>query len=221
MNWTNFVTYGDSYQEAFETLCNQLFERYLRRKYGDDLVKFRVINGAGGDGGIEAYGELKNGDIIAIQAKWFRQVISDNEIRQIRKSVTTAMSLRGKIKEYIICVPRDVNSTKFGRGAKGAGPKPVLNTEEKAIDDFTDEIEGRYTNLNVTWWFEQDIELQLQESDNEGVLKFWFEKELISFKHLVSQFNLQKDGWLHGRYIPELHGNGHIQKGVQQLLYNE
>lgn len=62
MNWTSFITYSDSYQEAFETLCNQLFERYLRRTYKDDLVKFRVINGAGGDGGIEAYGELKNGE---------------------------------------------------------------------------------------------------------------------------------------------------------------
>jgi hypothetical protein len=83
MNWTSFITYGDSYQEAFETLCNQLFERYLRRTYKDELVKFRVINGAGGDGGIEAYGELKNGDLIAIQAKWFRQVIDDSEGSQL------------------------------------------------------------------------------------------------------------------------------------------
>ena len=54
MNWTKFITYGDSPQNAFETLCNQLFERYLKRTYKTDLLKFRVINGAGGDGGIEA-----------------------------------------------------------------------------------------------------------------------------------------------------------------------
>ena len=90
MNWTKFITYGDSPQNAFETLCNQLFERYLRRKYKTDLVKFRVINGAGGDGGIEAYGQLSSGDIIAVQAKWFQQSLNGSEINQIRKSIQTA-----------------------------------------------------------------------------------------------------------------------------------
>lgn len=56
MNWTNFVTYGDSKQEAFETRCTQLFERFLKRTYGNNLIKIRVVNGAGGDGGVEAYG---------------------------------------------------------------------------------------------------------------------------------------------------------------------
>lgn len=61
MNWTKFITYGNSSQNAFETLCNQLFERHLKRIYKTDLIKFRVINGAGGDGGIEAYGQFSSG----------------------------------------------------------------------------------------------------------------------------------------------------------------
>lgn len=64
MNWNSFNTYGDSPNNAFETLCNQLFERYLKRTYLNDLNKFRVINGSGGDGGIEAYGQLVSGEII-------------------------------------------------------------------------------------------------------------------------------------------------------------
>jgi hypothetical protein len=66
MNFNTFKTYSDSPQNAFETFCTQLFERHLRRKYGSNLIKFRVVNGAGGDGGIEAYGELSNGDLIAV-----------------------------------------------------------------------------------------------------------------------------------------------------------
>jgi hypothetical protein len=116
MNWTKFITYGDSQQNSFETLCNQLFERYLKRSYTKDLIKFRVINGAGGDGGIEAYGQLNSGNIIAVQSKWFRDVLKDSEIGQIRKSVTTAKDLRPEIKEYIICIPHDVSSLKYGRG---------------------------------------------------------------------------------------------------------
>jgi hypothetical protein len=30
----------------------------LNRNFNSDLIKFRVINGFGGDGGIEAFGEL-------------------------------------------------------------------------------------------------------------------------------------------------------------------
>jgi len=222
MNWTNFVTYGDSYQEAFETLCNQLFERYLRRTYTDQLVKFRVINGAGGDGGIEAYAKLSDGKLIAVQSKWFRDTLEkSNEIRQIRDSVTTAMSLRPQIKEYVVCIPRDLSSLKFGRGAEGGGPKPILNFEEKTIEEFTDEIENLYPNLTLRWWFEHDIELQLREHENEGIHKFWFEKELISFQHLVNQFETQRAGWLNSRYVPELHAQGIIQQGYHQLIYHE
>jgi flagellar biosynthesis/type III secretory pathway chaperone len=221
MNWEKFLNYGDSYQEAFETLCNQLFERFLKRTYKNDLVKFRVINSAGGDGGIEAYGELTSGEITAVQAKWFRNVLQSSEIGQIRKSIIPAKDLRPQIKEYIICIPRDVSSLKYGRGKTGEDKKPINNYEEKTIDNFTNEIITKYPDLKVTWWFENVLETELMEKDNEGVHKFWFEKEIISLKYLISQFDLQRTSWLFKKYVPELHGQGFIQKEIQQLLYNE
>jgi hypothetical protein len=192
MNWNSFITYGDSQQNAFETLSNQLFERYLRREYSKNLIKLRVINGSGGDGGIEAYGQLISGDIIAIQAKWFRDVLKDEEIRQIRKSITTAKILRPQIKEYIVCIPHDVSSLKYGRGKKGEKKKPIENFEEKTIDDFTNEILAQYQDIKITWWFEKDIELELQKTDNEGIHKYWFDKEIISLDYLKKAILLSK-----------------------------
>ncbi|BFM44034.1 hypothetical protein CFS9_26750 [Flavobacterium sp. CFS9] len=221
MNWTSFTTYGDGYNQAFETLCNHLFERKLRREYKEKLLKFNVINGAGGDGGIEAYGLLDNGNIIAIQAKWFRQTLGPSEISQIRKSVTTAMDLRPQITEYLICVPRAVSSLKFGRGKKGLSKQPIQNHEEKTVDLFTDEMEQLYPKLSISWWFEQDIESQIMYEENEGIHKFWFQGEVVSFQRLVKQFNLEKASWLHDRYIPELNGKGVIYDNIQQLLYNK
>ena len=221
MDKVHFRTYGDSPNQAFETLCNQLFERYLRRTYPGQVVKIRALNGAGGDGGIEAYGQLRNGTLMAIQSKWFPDNIGDSQIGQIRHSVTTALALRPNIAEYIICVPRNLNSTTFRRGPRGAGPRPAVDTEERRVDDLTDELHRLYPHLTITWWFEQDIDLQLQQEDNDGVLKFWFETELVSFTHLKNQFDLQRHSWLRNRYIPDLHGQGVIQKGVQQLLFNE
>ncbi len=216
MSFDNFKTYGDSPQNAFETFCTQLFERSLRRKYGNDLIKFRVINGAGGDGGIEAYGELKNGDLIAVQAKWFRTSMQDSQITQIENSVHTAFKLRKKIQEYIICVPRSVNSTKIGKGQI-----PVANTEESRVDQLTDKIKKAYNATTFTWWFEQDMQNELLKTDNEGMHKFWFEHELVTFNQLLQQFELEKAGWLDKRYIPELHGPGIIQDHIEQLLFSQ
>lgn len=219
MNWNKFTTYSDSPQNAFETLCNQLFERHLRRIYTDSLTKFRVINGAGGDGGIEAYGQLSSDDIIAVQAKWFREILKSGEIGQIRNSVITAKDLRPQIKEYIICIPHNVSSIKYGRGKRGEPKKPVENTEEKTIEKFSNEIQTKYPDLKITWWFESTIEFELQESNNEGVQKFWFGNEIISLKHLQNQFILQKKGWLNERYIPELHGLGVIHKEYKKVCF--
>jgi len=189
----------------------------MRRKHGEQLTKFRVINGAGGDGGIEAYGELKSGDIIAVQAKWFRETLSDSEIGQIRNSVVTAKELRPAIKEYIICIPRNMGSLKFGRGVKGGEKKPIENYEEKKIDDLIEEIATLYPDLTLTWWFEKDLEQELQQAGNEGIFKFWFDREVISLSALSGKLTLQKAGWLHERYIPELHGQGKIHAEYEKL----
>ncbi|WP_319226685.1 hypothetical protein [Draconibacterium orientale] len=220
MQWKSFNTYGDNPNNAFETLCNQLFERYLKRNYLDELIKFRVIKGAGGDGGIEAYGKLKSEAIIAVQSKWFPQKIDKQEIAQIRRSITTAKDLRPQIIQYFICIPHDVGSLKYGKGKAGESKKPINSYEEKIIDDFTNEIVNKYPDLEITWWFEKDIELELQQPENEGVFKFWFDKEIISINYLEEIFEFQKKGWLHARYIPELHGQGVINKEYQKLCFS-
>lgn len=215
MNWNNYKTYGDSPQNAFETLCNQLFERYLRRNYGSNLIKFRVINGAGGDGGIEAYGELVSGDIIAVQAKWFRQSLDNSEIGQIKNSILTAKKLRSQIKKYIICIPHDASSLKIGRGNK-----PTVNHEENKINNLIDEVYVAHPDLELIWWFDNELLSELQQVDNEGVHKYWFDKELISLDYLSKLLSLQKKGWLHERYIPELHGQGVIHKEYQKICFS-
>lgn len=61
MNWTNFQTYGMAPDKAFEVLCNQLFENWSKEEYKSDIASIRVVNGAGGDGGVESYATLKDG----------------------------------------------------------------------------------------------------------------------------------------------------------------
>lgn len=115
MNWTNFKTHNQAPTQAFESFCIQLFERWARRTYKEDLKNFYVVNGAGGDGGVEAYAELKSDGIVAVQAKWFPSKIEDQQIRQIKSSIETAVSVRPNIISYTVCIPRDLGN-ETGRG---------------------------------------------------------------------------------------------------------
>jgi len=214
MNWNNFNTYDLGHEKAFEVLCNQLFERYLRRNHISDLTKFRVINGAGGDGGIEAYGQLLDGMIIAVQAKWFKQSMGSSEINQIKNSIITAKNLRPNINKYIICIPHNVNSLRIGKGKE-----PTENHEENKINLLIEEIYSQFDDLELIWWFDNEILNEIQNNDNEGVHKYWFDKEIISLQYLKNQFDIQKRGWLDERYIAELHGKGIINKEYNTLCF--
>ena len=107
MDWTRFDNHGESNNHAFEVMCNLLFESWCKDTYGEELTHFSFVNGDGGDGGVEAFASLTNGDIIAVQSKWFPEKIEDGQIRQIEKSFQTAVAVRPNIKEYVVCVPRD------------------------------------------------------------------------------------------------------------------
>ena len=217
MNWSNFNTYDLGHRSAFETLNNQLFERYVRRTYGNKVVKLRPINGSGGDGGIEAYAELSSKDIIAIQSKWFLQSLDDSEIVQIKNSILTAKKVRPQIKEYIICIPHNVNSVKIGRGKK-----LTKNHEENKINALVDEIYKIHPDLKLTWWFDNELLTELQQTDNEAARRYWFEKEVISLSFLKEKFDLQKENqWLKERYVPDLHAAGIIEKEYNKLIFSE
>lgn len=85
MNWANFQTYNDAPTKAFEILCNQLFENWCKEQYTSELASFHVVNGAGGDGGVESYAVLSDGKVIGLQAKWFPGSITTNQMGQIQK----------------------------------------------------------------------------------------------------------------------------------------
>ena len=64
MNWQHFQTYNEAATRAFEAMCNQLFELWIDREYKDTKKSFVVVNGAGGDGGVESYATLVTGEEI-------------------------------------------------------------------------------------------------------------------------------------------------------------
>lgn len=76
MNWQHFQTYSEAPTRAFECMCNQLFELWCKKTYPDSLKIVTIVNGAGGDGGVESFAIKKDNTIIGMQAKWFSNSIT-------------------------------------------------------------------------------------------------------------------------------------------------
>ncbi|MEM9884357.1 MAG: hypothetical protein AAF849_00575 [Bacteroidota bacterium] len=215
MNFIQINTYNDSYERAFEALCNQLFERWIRKKYKNELQYFSTIRGDGGDGGVEAYAVLKNGEIVGIQSKWFPLKIEHSQIKQIRKSILTAKKVRPKLKTYIVCLPKDLTSL------TAKNTKDKNNTEEGRLNSLNQEITAQYPDLKLIFWKQNELIKELQESGNEGIRRFWFDKSELSQESLSRKFEIQKAGWLTERYIPKLHISGNEEQAIEKALFTD
>lgn len=181
MNWNKFNTFGESKEKAFEILSNQIFKVYCENTYKEKMKKFVVINGAGGDGGIEAYAELSNGNIVAIQSKCFFDAINSSEISQIRNSINTAKKVRSNIQKYIVSVPRDLANKKNG----------VENFERKRVEGLFNEFKD--TNIEFELWGEFELsDYIIKNKELVGVHKFWFDNTEIDFSNIIEKFQVKK-----------------------------
>lgn len=208
MNWSTFQTYNDSPERSFEILCNQLFENWNKREYNDKLASFCVVNGSGGDGGVESYSTLTDGKIVGLQAKWFLYSLSDNQIQQIKKSIETAIKIRPQIFRYIVCIPRDLASD-TGRGT---------NTETKRWEALLEDVKSKHPDLSVELWNETRIVKELQEDSSAGIKKYWFENSEISEDSFSFAFKKSKESWLKTKYVPDLNAYGGIDNYISLTL---
>ena len=208
MNWTNFQTYNDAPTKAFEVLCNQLFENWCQEEYSSNIASFSIVNGTGGDGGVESFAVLTNGDIIGLQAKWFTSSISENQMKQIKNSIETAMKIRPQIVRYIVCVPRDLASL-TGRGE---------NTEDKRWNELKTMMGKESPSLSIDLWNETRLISELQKESSVGIYKFWFENAEISEENIRFSFDKSKKSWLNTKYIPELNTYGEIDNCISDFL---
>ncbi|HSN97122.1 MAG TPA: hypothetical protein VLS89_02455 [Candidatus Nanopelagicales bacterium] len=84
-----------------------LFERWCRREYAGSLQEVRFVHGRGGDGGVEAYALLASGDVVGLQAKWFREDFGETQVKQIRSSFEQALQVRPRLVRYCVALPRE------------------------------------------------------------------------------------------------------------------
>lgn len=211
VEWSKFITYNMAPDKAFESLCNSLFENWCEDNYDHLIKKMVVINGSGGDGGIESYAELLDGRHIAVQAKWFRTALTESQFTQIKKSIDTALKIRPDIIKYIVCIPRNVSSI-TGRS------KGKRKDEEQKWTNLSNSYKEKYKELEIELWDEYRIEKELSKSKNAGLLKFWFTNSQIDRDSIVSSLEKAKSSWLSTKYVPDLNLYGGISNTILNSL---
>lgn len=213
MNWQHFQTYNEAETRAFEAMCNQLFELWVNRNYQDKKLSFVVVNGAGGDGGVESFVQFMSGEEIGVQAKWFPDNITTSQFHQIKSSILTALEVHSKLIKYIVCVPRDLSNLK-----KGKDGKIVQESEYSKWNKIVKDIKDIYPQIDIVFWGNHRIMEQLQYAEAAGVRRYWFEKEELTTEALQCSFDKQKSGWLVQRYISVLHNRGRIHEEISNFL---
>jgi hypothetical protein len=92
-----------SQTKGFEEMVVQIFNLDTQHQ-----GEFRRVEGAGGDGGVEAYLIRPDGTEVAVQSKFFDEV-KKGQWAQLDKSVHAAVKNHPKLTEYRIAVPIDLN----------------------------------------------------------------------------------------------------------------
>ncbi|MDM9383347.1 hypothetical protein QUB80_21885 [Chlorogloeopsis sp. ULAP01] len=213
MDWSNFNLHGDAPERAFESLTGIIFERWCYREYPSQVSQVIFVNGAGGDGGVEAYARLNNGDIIGLQAKWFREPLESSQISQIKGSLSTAATQRSGLVRYVVAVPRDLSEVKrVGRNGQ------KVDTERDRWNNFINFAKTNHPGIAVDLWDETRITALLAELGSEGLRRYWFEGSVTDLEYLSLKFNQAQNGWLRNRYTPDLHQSGQIEQDLKIRL---
>lgn len=188
---------------SFEELLCQLAQR---EKFPDGSY-YRRVEGAGGDGGVEAYWTLPTGKKVGYQAKYFLRA-GDIDWSQIDKSVLQAIATHPELEKYVVGLPCDLTDkrAKARKDSKSGWEhweKHKAGWEKAALANGI-------TQIDFVAWPKSEITAKLIGNGAEGLREFFFGAVELSPKWFHSNLN-QASLALDERYHPEDHVNVRLQ----------
>ena len=196
INFSQIRPYEGDQRAGFEELLCQL----ARREHASEHGKFRRIEGAGGDGGVEAYFERPNGSKIGYQAKYFLAT-KNIDWSQIDNSVKTAIRLHPTLERYVVAIPCDLTE-RSGKRERGKTGWQHWDTRKAKWADWCAAVG---IEVEFVPWTKSDIVDRLASSaDRRGLGLFWFECDILDDRWFRKWFDVAKDD-LGERFQPADH----------------
>jgi len=175
---------------GFEELCVSMFRAEM--KYPPQLLR---IDGAGGDGGVEAYVELSPQQTVGLQAKFFDH-LRDRQWRQIADSIQAARKNHPALKVYYVAVPLDLDP----------------HTAKK-WKDVQAKARRMRPSLQLQWWGASELTDRLTTVPHAGRVTYWFGTPQFGRIWLEAR-NREAIGALDIRYTPQ----HHVRVDAQDVL---
>lgn len=188
---------------SFEELVCQL----ARREVFPAESEFRRVEGAGGDGGVEAYWLKPNGKKSGYQAKYFLRA-GDIDWSQIDKSVSQAIVTHKELERYVIALPCDLTD-RTGKKERGKVGWGHWSTHVKKWQSEA----AKLGNISIQFepWTQSELLDRLSKPNAAGLRQYWFGDIEFSqdwFKGHVKESITALDE----RFHPEDHVDVRIQK---------
>ena len=191
INFEQIVPRCGSQRKAFEELCCQLANRTVPKD-----SSFMRLHGAGGDGGVECFADLPDGNRMGWQAKYVFDI--NSLLRQAADSLDTALKIHPTLTHYVICFPFDLTGP---TGRRGLGGQEKFDNwrerqEQKAV------TEGRRVTIE-TWPAFKLRGLLIEHDTSGGVREFFFNQQILGTEWFSEHLDLAKET-AGPRYTPEL-----------------
>jgi hypothetical protein len=203
IDFSKIHSFNHGQRYSFEELVCQL----ARREVFTEHSVFKRIEGAGGDGGVEAYWKKPNGKKTGYQAKYFLRS-GDIDWKQLDKSVTQALAVHPELECYVVALPCDLTDR---AGKKRHGQTGWEHWDAHIKKWKKEAAAAGIKKIKFQPWSKSEIIARLANSNSEGLREFFFgdvELSIEWFRDKIEEAILALDE----RFHPEDHVDVRIEK---------
>ena len=155
---------GDSFEEFVCQLAR--YEDFPERSHS----VYKRVDGAGGDGGVEAYWTKPNGRKIGYQAKYFLRS-GDINWAQIDNSVTQALKTHPELERYVVALPCYLTDR---AGERERGKTGWKHWEDRIKNWKAQAISAGVKDIEFIPWTKTELISKLAKSDTKGLRDYFF-----------------------------------------------
>ncbi len=199
IDFGRIIPRNGSQANAFEEFSCQIAKRHSGIPQGSEFIRLR---GAGGDGGVECFWRLSNGEEWGLQAKYMFDLAKAKAA--LDESVATAIKLHPRLTRYTICLPFDLTGPTGRKAKNGQQKKSQLDRFEEYRMGWESAAQAVGLSMKVFLATPAILLDELLSFDPDGGrLRYWFDETFLTdiwFKHHLAEAKASA----YPRYTPEL-----------------
>lgn len=214
IDWNKLYDYNNHKFKSFECFCFCIAKRQFEEK-----GNFTPIDGSGGDGGVEFYLELNDGEYWGWQAKFFDtpRLSHSNRKTQIMNSLISSCKNYPKLKKWFLCTNSDFTPDEIEWYEKEIKSnvkrikkyKDLKKVEKESVDNVLE-------NLELTHWGEGEFNYFCTFKKYQGILNYFFGEFELNMEWFNEKFDLFNTSDI--EFLKELYVENNINDDINTIL---